>query len=201
MILLAGPLLLLGVSALAPVPSLEITDRHGRPLRTVLSADEAQCRPVALEEVSPWLVLATLAAEDRRFFRHMGVDFEALARALWQNARAGRAVSGGSTISAQLSRALNPRPRTVLGKLAEAWGALALERRLGKKEILESYLNTVSYGGRLRGAEAAAWSYFGVPAKDLSLGQAALLAGIPKSPRRYGARRRLSPASAACWAA
>jgi penicillin-binding protein 1C len=189
MILLAGPLLLLGVSALAPVPSLEITDRHGRPLRTVLSADEAQCRPVALEEVSPWLVLATLAAEDRRFFRHMGVDFEALARALWQNARAGRAVSGGSTISAQLARALNPRPRTVLGKLAEAWGAMALERRLGKKEILESYLNTVSYGGRLRGAEAASRSYFGVPARDLSLGQAALLAGIPKSPRRYEPRK------------
>ncbi|MBI5240764.1 MAG: penicillin-binding protein 1C [Elusimicrobia bacterium] len=176
-------------SAAASGRSVEISDRHGRVLRTFLSPDEALSRPAALEEVSPWLVLATLAAEDRRFFRHMGVDFEALARALWQNIKAGRAVSGGSTISAQLARALNPRPRTWLGKLAEAWQTVALERRLDKKTILESYLNSVSYGGHLRGVQAASWSYFGIPARDLSLGQAALLAGIPKSPRRYEPRR------------
>ena len=181
-------------AAAAAGPSVEITDRYGRALRMLLSLDETVNKPVPLEDVSPWLVLATLAAEDRRFFTHLGVDFEALARALWQNARAGRTVSGGSTISEQLVRALNPRPRNFAGKLAEAFQALVMERRLDKKTILEGYLNNVSYGGRLRGAEAAAWSYFGVPARDLSLGQAALLAGIPKSPRGYDPRKHLDQA-------
>ncbi|MCX5797491.1 MAG: penicillin-binding protein 1C [Elusimicrobia bacterium] len=192
---IAGAVLFFAVSAAAAAgPSVEITDRYGRSLRTVLSLGDTVNKPVPLEAVSPWLVLATLAAEDRRFFTHLGVDFEALARALWQNAKAGRTVSGGSTISEQLVRALNPRPRNFGGKLAEAFQAFAMERRLDKKTILEGYLNNVSYGGRLRGVEAAAWSYFGVPAKDLSLGQAALLAGIPKSPRRYDPRRHLDQA-------
>jgi penicillin-binding protein 1C len=181
-------------AAAAAGASVEIVDRYGRPLRTLLSLAETVNKPVALEAVSPWMVLATLAAEDRRFFTHLGVDFEALARALWQNARAGRTVSGGSTISEQLVRAINPRPRTFGGKLAEAFQALVMERRLDKKTILEGYLNSVSYGGRLRGVEAASWSYFGVSARDLSLGQAALLAGIPKSPRRYDPRNHLDRA-------
>ena len=176
-------------AAAAAAPSVDIADRYGRTLRTVLNAEESVSKPVSLEEVSPWLVLATLAAEDRRFFTHPGVDLQAVARALWQNAKAGRTVSGGSTISEQLVRSLNPRPRTFGGKIAEAFSALALERRLDKRAILEGYLNSVSYGGRLEGVEAASRAYFGTPARDLSLGQAALLAGIPKSPRRYDPRR------------
>ena len=194
-LLLAAPALAAALAA-GPEPSVDILDRFGRPLRTVLSQGETVRKPVRLEEVSPWLVLATLAAEDRRFFSHPGVDLAAVARAAWQNAKAGRAVSGGSTISEQLVRALRPRPRTLAGKFKEALGALALERRLDKGDILEGYLNSVSYGGRLQGAEAAAWSYFSAPARDLSLGQAALLAGLPQSPRRYDPRRHLDAALA-----
>jgi len=169
--------------------STEIRDRYGRPLRTVLAQEGESRSPVRLEEVSPWMPLATLAAEDRRFFSHAGVDLRAVARALWQNARSGRRVSGGSTLSEQLVRALHPRPRTWGGKLAEAFDALLLETRQDKREILEGYLNEVSYGNRCRGIGAAAREYFGVPASELTLAQSALLAGVPKSPKRYDPRR------------
>ena len=167
--------------ALTPPPSVQVLDRHGRALRTA-HPEDLYSLPVSLERVSPWAVLATLAAEDKRFFSHPGVDLRAAGRALVQNARAGRAVSGASTITQQLSRALEPRPRTVAGKLAEAWRALRLERRASKAEILEAYLNRAPYGRGARGIEAAARSWLGVPAADLTLGQAALLAGLPKCP-------------------
>jgi len=180
--------LLLAVSAaaepaLAPPPSVDVRDRNGRVLRTALPED-LYSLPVTLDAVSPWAVVATLAAEDRRFYEHPGVDVRALARALWQDARAGRAVSGGSTITQQLARALEPRPRTLAGKLAEAWRALKLERRASKREILEAYLNRAPYGRGARGIEAASRLYFGIPSKDLTLGEAALLAGLPKCPSR-----------------
>ncbi len=169
--------------ALAPPPSVDVRDRNGRVLRTALPEDLYSV-PVSLDVVSPWVVVATLAAEDRRFFEHPGVDGRAIVRALWQDARAGRAVSGGSTITQQLARALEPRPRTLTGKLVEAWRALKLERRASKREILEAYLNRAPYGRGARGIEAASLTYFGIPAKDLTLGQSALLAGLPKCPSR-----------------
>lgn len=193
--------------ALAPAPSLEVLDRRGRVLRAALSEDLYSV-PVSLDQMSPWVVVATLAAEDRRFYEHPGVDARALARALWQDARAGRVVSGGSTITQQLARALQPRPRTLAGKLAEAWRALSLERRATKREILEAYLNRAPYGRGTRGIEAAARVYFGIPAKDLTLGQAALLAGLPKCPSRCdpikdpdaaAARRRVVLGRLASW--
>ena len=169
--------------ALSPPASVEVLDRNGRALRTAL-AEDLYSVPVSLDHVSPWVVVATLAAEDRRFYEHPGVDVRSLARALWQDARAGRAVSGGSTITQQLARALEPRPRTFVGKIEEAWRALKLERRASKREILEAYLNRAPYGRGARGVEAAARVYYGIPAKDLTLGQAALLAGLPKCPSR-----------------
>ncbi|MBI3565650.1 MAG: penicillin-binding protein 1C, partial [Elusimicrobia bacterium] len=169
--------------ALAPPPAVSVLDRRGRVLRTALPEDLYSV-PVSLDAVSPWAVVATLAAEDRRFYEHPGVDLRALARAAWQDAKAGRAVSGGSTITQQLARALQPRPRTLWGKAVEAWRALALERRASKREILEAYLNRAPYGRGARGIEAASRAYFGIPAKDLTLGQAALLAGLPKCPSR-----------------
>lgn len=164
-----------------------LTDRHGLPLR-VRSA-EAAAAPVKLAEISPWLILATVAAEDKRFFSHSGVDLRSVARAVWQNSKKGRTVSGASTITQQLARALEPRPRTLRGKISEMFSALRLEAARSKEEILEGYFNGVSYGPRLVGAEAAARDYFGVPARDLSLAQAALLAGLPKSPVGYEPRR------------
>jgi penicillin-binding protein 1C len=168
-----------------PPASSLVLDRYGNPLRTFLSAGEELFRPVELEAISPWMVLATLAAEDRRFYSHHGVDASAVVRALFQNVRAGRIVSGASTITQQLVRTLEPRPRTLWGKLREAWGALNLERNSSKQEILSAYLNGVSYGNLCRGVGMASEAYFGVPARDLSLAQAALLAGIPKSPAKY----------------
>ena len=179
-------LILLMLPALAgATPAL--TDRYGLPLR--VRSPEAGVLPVKLQDVSPWLVLATVAAEDKRFFSHPGVDLRAAARAVWQNSRSGRTVSGASTITQQLVRALEPRPRTLLGKLSEMFSALRLEAAHSKEEILEGYFNGVPYGPRLTGAEAAARDYFGLPARDLSLAQAALLAGLPKSPVNYDPRR------------
>ena len=176
-------------SAGEPKPSIEITDRYGAPLRAYHGGSGAVSLPVNLDQVSPWLVLVTVAAEDKRFFLHPGVDFRSVARAAWQNSKEGRAVSGASTITQQLARALEPRPRTIFGKLSEMFSALRLEAGHSKEEILEGYFNGVSYGPLLTGAEAASQDYFGLPAKDLSLAQAALLAGLPKSPVNYYPRK------------
>lgn len=170
---------------LEPKASTRVTDRYGRELRAYLNgAASSVCEPVKLPEISPWLVLATVAAEDKRFFSHPGVDFRSVARATWQNSR-GRIVSGASTITQQLARALEPRPRSFWGKISEMFSALKLEAGHSKEEILEAYFNSVSYGGLITGAGAASRLYFGLPARDLSLAQAALLAGIPKSPVNY----------------
>ncbi len=173
-----------------PEASIEITDRYGAPLRAYSGrASDAACVPVKLDQISPWLVLATVAAEDKRFFLHPGVDFRSVARAVLQNSKEGRTVSGASTITQQLARALEPHSRTFSGKLYEMFSALRLETKHSKEEILEGYFNGVSYGPLLTGAEAASEDYFALPAKDLSLAQAALLAGLPKSPVNYNPRR------------
>ncbi|MHB0995178.1 MAG: penicillin-binding protein 1C [Elusimicrobiales bacterium] len=185
-LLAAGP----AAAAAPPKPSTTVTDRFGRPLRAYLDGGgETACVPLKLGEISPWLALATVAAEDKRFFSHPGVDFLAAGRAFAQNARSGRTVSGASTITQQLARALEPRPRTLAGKLREMFSAFRLEAAHSKEEILESYFNGVSYGALLTGAGAASLDYFGVPAAALSPAQAALLAGIPKSPVNYDPRR------------
>lgn len=181
--------LLLLAALLAAGHAAEWRDRSGVLLR-VDSPPRA-----SLETVSPWAVLATLAAEDRRFYEHPGVDWRAVSRSLWRNA-SGAPVSGASTLTQQLARALRPRPRTLAGKAAEALQALALERRLGKREILEAYLDEVEYGPRLKGLEAASRGLFGVPARDLTLAQAALLAGLPQAPTRYDPRKGLTRARA-----
>jgi penicillin-binding protein 1C len=170
--------------ALEPGPgvSLRLLDRHGFLLREVLSEAGGRCRWVGLEEVSPHLVRATLAAEDRRFFFHRGVSLPSVLRAISQNARGGRIVSGASTITQQVVRNLHPRPRTWPVKLLEGWLALRLERTLNKEAILVQYLNRVPYGNLAFGAEAASRLYFGKPAFGLSLAESAFLAGLPRSP-------------------
>lgn len=137
-----------------------------------------------LGELSPWLTKATIAIEDKRFRSHPGVDPLATARALADNLRHARRVSGSSTLSMQLCRILTDRPRTWWVKLDEALLALRLERAHTKDEILTLYLNLAPYGGNRRGVEAAALAYFGKNARELTLAEAALLAGIPQSPER-----------------
>ena len=163
-------------------PGVEIVDRHGVVLRSTRAADGSRHRWVALDDIDPDIIAAFIAAEDRRFHRHGGVDFRGAARALAANVRARRVVSGASTITMQLARMLRPLPRTWNGKLRQALWALRLERQLGKEEILEQYLNRVPLGQATAGVDAAAALYFGSSAGNLSLGQAAILAGIARSP-------------------
>ncbi len=165
-------------------PSPAVRDRRGEPLRRMLAPGQVWRIVVPLEEISPALVAATVAAEDRRFPDHCGVDPWAVLRAVWLDLRHWRIVSGASTLTMQLARLIEPRPRTFWGKAVEAFRALQIERILSKDEILGQYLNRAPYGGNLSGVEAAARAYFGRHAGELDLAQATLLAGLPQAPSR-----------------
>ncbi|MGH9380428.1 MAG: transglycosylase domain-containing protein, partial [Thermoanaerobaculia bacterium] len=165
--------------------STVVRDVEGRPLRVFLAPDDRYRLPVGLDDVSPELVRALVGSEDRWFYRHPGVNPLAVLRATWSNLRARRVVSGASTIPMQIARMVESRPRTFGAKLVEAFRALQLDWHHDKDELLELYLNLTPYGGNLEGVEAAAWRYFEKPASRLSLGEAALLAALPRSPIRY----------------
>lgn len=151
---------------------------------------------VPLSELSTVTQRAFIAAEDRRFYRHHGVDYQGIARALWTNLQAGGVAQGGSTITQQLVKnILVGNERSYERKLKEAALALRLERELSKDELLELFVNYIYLGAGNYGVEAAAQDYFGIPARDLDPGQAALLAGLIPSPSRYSPRR--SPERAA----
>ena len=165
-----------------PVLSLRITDRNGLLLREILSAEGGRCRWVGLDEVSPALIQAVLVSEDRDFFLHGGIRIPSVVRALGQNVRRKRIVSGASTITQQVIRNIERRPRTLISKILEAWRAVRLEHTLGKEEILVQYLNRVPYGNRAFGVEAASRLYFNKPCSQLGPAEAAFLAGIPRSP-------------------
>lgn len=181
-------------------PTLRILDRSGAPLRTTRSPDGSLRQWIPLAELDPSVLVAFVAAEDRRFYSHSGVDVRSLGRALLADVRAGRVVSGGSTISMQLARLLRPLPRSFPGKAAQLFWALRLDAHLSKQTILEQYLNRVPLGQGTIGVEEAAALYLGASARDLSTGQAALLAGLAGapsrdnplvSPKRAAARRAL----------
>lgn len=170
---------------LSPLPAaVVLADCHGDPLRVKLAAGGFDCRPGYEPSPDHWIAKAIVAAEDQRFWTHAGVDPRALARAIAQNVACGRRVSGASTISTQVIRMAVPRRRTLATKIAEAFRALQMERRLGKREILAQYLDRAPFGGNVVGIEAAARRYFGKGAAQLSLAEAALLAGLPQSPSR-----------------
>ena len=142
--------------------------------------------PVAFDEVPPAVVQAFLAAEDDRFFEHPGIDWQGMTRAVLVAAGLPGPRQGGSTLTQQLVRTtLIENERTMRRKLREIFLSLTLERELGKQEILELYLNTVFLGQRAYGVAAAAETYFGKPLADVSVAEAALLAGIPQAPSRY----------------
>ena len=162
--------------------SVTFTDRSGIMLGTILSANQERAAAVPLARVSPFFVRAVIAAEDGRYFQHGAVDWPAMARASWQNARCGCNASGASTIAMQVARMRFSIPGGLWGKLVQTWDAARIEAGADKNAILEAYVNRVAMGGNVYGVEAAARSYFGVPARDLDLAQAALLAGIPNDP-------------------
>ncbi len=171
-------------SMLSPLPviSLEIRDRNGVLLREVLSDAGGRCRWTKLKEISPYLIKATIAAEDKIFPSHPGINPVSVLRALIQNLKHGRVVSGASTITQQLAKNLVRGRRHLFSKLRETWLALRLEHYLSKERILEEYLNRVYYGNQAYGAEAASRLYFGKPCSELSLAEASFLASLPRSP-------------------
>lgn len=173
-----------------------IRDSEGGTLLGSVGPGDQWRLPVRLDQMSPWLVKATIAVEDERFPDHRGVDPIAVCRAVFDNLSQGRRVSGASTLTMQICRMMDDRDRTYSAKVIESFRALQLERLKNKDEIVEIYLNTAPYGGNVRGVEAAAQRYFARSARELSLGEAALIAGLPQSPERYRPDRALDRALA-----
>ena len=166
----------------ALVHSLRVTDRNGIALREFLNDRQGRGQWRALDRIAVELQQAVIAIEDRRFYYHPGVDPVAVVRATYENLLERAFISGGSTITQQVVRSIEPRPRTLAGKFMEAWTALRLERMMSKDRILEQYLNRAPFGNQTYGAESASRHYFGKPAADLSLAEAAFLAGLPNAP-------------------
>ncbi len=176
--------------------SRRLLDSTGDILRVYDSSTGEMRFPVSLMEISPWLREATVAVEDQRFWTHPGVDVVAAGRATWQNISRFEVHSGASTLTMQLVRIVDQRPRTLVAKIVEAFHALQITASRSKEETLCDYLNLAPYGGNLRGVEAAALRYFGKRAGDLSLAEAALLAGLPQSPSRLRPDRHYEAALA-----
>ena len=184
----------LPASLLDPTTStLDLRDRHGLPLREV-PGDDQFARHVAYHDLPEPLIQATLAAEDRRFWQHPGVDWRATARAAVDYLRHRRIVSGGSTITQQVIKLAQPRPRTLRSKFLEAAQALRLEQVWTKQQILAEYFNRLNYGNLCFGCAEAARYYFGKPLADLSTAEAAFLAGLPQAPTRLNPHRHLARA-------
>jgi len=177
------------------LPKIKMDKLKHIPQRTKIYADDGSLLAVfykynreniSLNEIPDHVIKATLAIEDQRFFSHNGVDFKSISRAIVTNIKNGRIVEGGSTITQQLVKNLFlSNEKTLERKIKEAILAYQLEQKLSKKKILELYLNTVYYGEGAYGIKAAAELYFGKEPKDLSLSEAALLAGLPKGPSRF----------------
>jgi penicillin-binding protein 1C len=163
----------------------QILDRNGRPLYAFLNTGDQWCFPLRLADAGPRVVQATLAAEDRHFRWHPGVDPLAVLRAVGQYVSRGDVVSGASTLTMQVVKLREGPARTLGSKVWQALVALRLERHASKDQILEAYLNKAPYGQNLVGCEAAARRYFGKPARELTLSEAALLAGLPKAPSLF----------------
>ena len=167
-----------------------ILDRNGDVLYEINDPNAGRRTYVPLKEISPLLVAATISTEDKDFYTHGGFDPLAILRAFWQNITSGETVSGASTITQQLARALLFTPeergqRTYLRKVREAILSSEIERRYSKDEILELYLNEIYYGNLSYGVEAAAETYFSKTAGQLTLPEAAFLAGLPQAPSVY----------------
>lgn len=165
--------------------SYVLVDRHGQHLREAVGVTGERAVWVDLDEMSPWLVSGTIAIEDRRFYRHLGIDPRGVARAVVGNVQAGHVVSGASTLSMQTARLHAHHPRSGMGKVWQALDGLRLERVADKDTILEQYLNRAPYGAGTVGVEAASQRTFGKQSKHLSLAEAALIAGLPQAPSAH----------------
>ena len=156
----------------------------GTPLWRFADANGVWRYPVQTGEVSPYYLDALLTYEDRWFYEHPGVNPLSLVRATWQNLTGARVVSGGSTLSMQVARLLDPHSRTWHGKLRQLWRTAQLEWHLSKEQILNLYLNRAPFGGTLQGVAAASWAYLGKSPAQLTHAEAAMLAVLPQAPSR-----------------
>ncbi len=195
--LLALPLCVLGLllallilDRLSPLPlkavqpARVVVAEDGTPLWRFADSQGIWRYPVTPEEVSPAYIQALLTYEDRWFWYHPGINPLSVLRAAWQNLRYRSVISGGSTLTMQVARLIDPQPRTLRGKLIQTWRALQLEWHLSKRDILTLYLNRAPFGGTLEGIGAASWSWLGKAPSQLTRGEAALLAVLPQSPSR-----------------
>jgi penicillin-binding protein 1C len=193
------------VDSLGPPPlgqdletSQTVVDRSGKLLRAYLTSEGRWRLPATRKDVDPRFLQALQAYEDKRYFSHHGVDPLAMTRAAYQLVTQGHIVSGGSTISMQVARLLEPRrERSVYAKLRQTVRGLQLEWALSKDEILGLYLTLAPYGGNLEGIRAASLAYFGKEPRRLTLGEAALLVALPQSPENRRPDRHPEAARAA----
>lgn len=194
----SGLAMLLLLALLLPLParlgrpsSTVVLDREGQWMRVWVTPDDGGMVriPVELDELPEALVEAVLTFEDRRFHLHPGVDPLAMIRAAWLNLSSGRVVSGGSTLTMQVARMLERRPRTLSAKALEMFRAVQLELRYSKEEILTHYFNMAPYGGNLEGVGSAAFFYYGKPVTRLALDEVATLAALPNAPSLLDPRR------------
>lgn len=190
-VLVAVAIVILMTLPMNPNPYLQVDtspvlqDRNGEMLYAFLNSDEQWCFPRELESMNPWLIKATIAVEDQRFYLHPGVDPIAIARATWQNLRNQRTVSGASTLTMQVIKQHNGPARGIWQKIKQMTQAIRLDAHVDKNDLLKTYLNTAPYGRNLLGVDSAALRYFSKPANELTLAEAALLAGLPQSPTSY----------------
>ena len=192
--LAAAPLLMAavvwGADKIWPLPLTEVNPARvvvahdGTPLWRFADAEGIWRYPVTIDEVSPRYLEALINYEDRWFWKHPGVNPLSVLRAAWQDLSSGRVISGGSTLTMQVARLLDPHPRTFGGKFRQLWRALQLEWHLSKNDILTLYLNRAPFGGTLQGVGAASWAYLGKSPAQLSYSDAALLAVLPQAPSR-----------------
>jgi penicillin-binding protein 1C len=206
--LLGAAIITVGVfvaAFLTPVPMARLSvpastlvyDSQSGLMAAFLAPDDRWRVNVSLDEVSDEFIRMLLSYEDRWFFRHLGVNPLAMCRAIIQNLRTGSIVSGGSTLTMQVARLLDPKPRTIASKVIEIFQAISLELRYSKSDILQMYLNLAPYGGNVEGIGAASLLYFGKCPAELSTGEAALLVALPKAPESLRPDRFSDAAKAA----
>lgn len=185
-----GPLLLVGWLYLVDNPldtdklvwSTVVSDREGRDLYLFLAGDDRYRLRSDIQQIDPLYFKILFAHEDRRFNDHSGVDWMSMARAFWQLVTNGRFVSGGSTLTMQTAKLIDPAPRTLTSKLNEMQRAISLERHTNKEQILTLYTSLTPYGGNVEGIEMGSRIWFGKSPRHLTPAQAALLVALPQSP-------------------
>jgi len=174
-----------------------VVDKHGRPLRAFADQQGVWRYPTSYSKVSSNYIEALINYEDRAYWQHRGINPFSLFRAVGQLLVNGRAISGGSTITMQVARILEPHSKTVPGKLWQMFRAFQLEYHLDKKQILELYFNYAPFGGPVEGIEAATYTYLGKSASVLTDAEAALMAVLPQSPSRFRPDRHATRAEKA----